>query len=417
MILSINNRGSFYIYATITFILMCVSNRVLYTRNIPIILLLLILIFQVGFFFFLCANSSSSSSIKMMILWVGIMSVVLYIKHPVSNYIRIISSFGSFANIACVLLLSRLDKYKLLEFISNVLSCILAISVVCWIFRLSGYAFPVFEYVDLQNDQHYLNNCYFFYDSVDFVSVIFPRFKGIFIEPGQLATPCVFLFFARGAEIRDWKNVILLVCILLSFSLAGYVCLLVGLFLKYLFTKGKSRIAYLLGFVLLIGSLSFYVFKYTNSDDPFVSLIIERLEYDEELGISGNNRTDYEFDAHFDQYMKSGKILFGMGDEIPIDYASWTNHSSGIKKFFVNFGLLGIITMIVLTIMLIKRNYCRQSLVFFIVIWLGFIVRDMLQTQFWFIIAILGFFNIKDIYLKENTNTYNKRLGKLDVIN
>lgn len=415
MTYSINNKSFFYIYATISFMLMCVSNRVLYTSHIPDFLLLFMFILQVGFFVILCANSSTSSSIKMMILWVGVMSVLLYINHPVNNYFRIITSFGSFANIACVLLLSRLDKYNLLEFITNVLTCILVISVVGWIFRLIGYTFPVFEYVDLQNNQHYLNNCYVFYDSADILSVIFPRFRGIFIEPGQLATPCVFLFFARGAKIRDWKNAILLLCILLSFSLAGYVCLLVGLFLKFLFTKGKARIAYILGFVLFIGTLSFYGIKYTKSDDPFVSLIIERLEYDEELGISGNNRTDSEFDTHFEQYIKSDKTLFGMGDEIPIGYASWTNHASGIKKFFVNFGLLGIITMIVLTVMLLYRNYCRQSLTFFIVIWLGFIVRDMLQTQFWLIIAILGFFNIKDIYLKDNIDSYNRRLDKLGV--
>jgi len=407
MTLSINNKRLFYIYATISFVLMCVSNRVLYTRNIPDLLLLFIYILQVGFFFILCANSRTSTSIKMMMLCVGVIYVLLYIKHPDNNYFRAIASFAGFANIACVLLLSRLDKFKLLEFITNVLTCILAISVVCWTFRLMGYAFPVFEYVDLQDDMHHLNNCYVFYESTDILSVVFPRFRGIFIEPGQLATPCVFLFFACGAKIKDWKNAILLVCILLSFSLAGYVCLLIGLFLKYLFTKGKARIVYILGFVLFIGTLSFYGIKYTNSDDPFVSLIIERLEYDEELGFPGNNRTDYEFDTHFDQYIKSGKILFGMGDEIPTGYASWTNHASGIKKFFVNFGLLGIITMIVLTILLLKRNYCRQSLVFFIVIWLGFIVRDMLHTQFWLIIAILGFFNIKHIYLKDNNNTYN----------
>lgn len=408
MTLSIKNKGLFYIYATITFTIMCMSNRVLYIRNIPESLFLFMFLFQVGFFVILCVNSSTSSSIKMTILWVGVMSVLLHINHSANNYFRTISSFGGFVNIACVLLLSKLDRCKLLEFITNVLTYILAISVICWTFRLMGYTFPVFEYVDLQNDMHYLNNCYVFYDNAGIVSVIFPRFRGIFIEPGQLATPCVFLFFARGAEIKDWKNAILLVCILFSFSLAGYVLLLVGLFLKYLFTEGKAKIAYILGFVLLIGSLSFYGFKYANSDDPLVSLIFERLEYDEELGISGNNRTDFEFDTHFEQYIKSDKILFGMGDEIPIGYASWTNHASGIKKFFVNFGLLGIIAMIALTVTLLYRNYCRQSLAFFIVIWLGFIVRDMLQTQFWLIIAILGFFNIKAIDLKDKTNTYKK---------
>lgn len=409
MTMSISNKRLFYIYAIIVFVLMCASNRTLYTNHISTLFTIIMCITQL-FFFIILLRNKIQNIVKYMIVLFGMMSFLLFFNTFNQTFGKAIYFIGTFSCTSSVLLLSHHDKDSLLDFISSILTTILAISVVGWLLRLSGFSFPVFEYVDLNDGTHDMTNNYIFYDSNKGFSSVFPRFRGIFIEPGQLATPCVFLFFARGAKIKDWKNAVLLFCILLSFSLAGYVCLLVGLFLKYLFTKGKTRIAYILGFVLFIGTLSFYVFKYTNSDDPFISLIIERLEYDEELGISGNNRTDTEFDTHFEQYLKSDKILFGMGDEIPIGYASWTNHASGIKKFFVYYGLLGIITMIVLTILLLKRNYCRQSLAFFIVIWLAFIARDMLQTQFWLIIAILGFFNIKEIYLKENTNTSNKRL-------
>jgi len=349
-------------------------------------------------------------SVALMVVLIGIMSFFLFYKHPDHSFFRVFFSIGSFSTLSSVLLLSQKDKQALLEFISNIMGVLLTISLLGWCLHLAGYTFPVFEYVDLKNDQHYLNNHYVFYDNANRLSDFFPRFRGFFIEPGQLATPCLFLFFARGAILKDKINIILMFAILLSFSLAGYVTLFIGLFLKNLFVDKKYKIARLLGFVLIISSIGWYSIKSASEDDPLMSLIIERLEYDEELGIAGNNRTDAEFDDHFVQFLKSDKIFWGMGDEIKPGYTSWTNHASGIKKFFVNFGLLGIITMIMLTYMLLKRNYCRETLIFFIIVWMSFLVRDMLQTRFWLIITILGFYNLHEQYL---TNVVkSKYLGK-----
>lgn len=392
MNLSINQKGLFYIYATIVFVMMCVSNRAMYTNHIPDIIFLLLSIIQLMFFCQSLGNKRKSKTTLIIVL-IGIMSFSLFYKHPDHSIFRAISTMGSFSTISSVLLLSQRDKSALLEFISNIMGILLTISLIGWCFYLVGYAVPVFEYIDLKNDMHYLNNHYIFYDSANRLTDLFPRFRGFFIEPGQLATPCVFLFFARGAILKDKINIILLSAILLSFSLAGYVALLVGLFLKNMFVVRNYKIARILGFVLIISSMAFYSIKRASENDPLFSLVIERLEYDEELGISGNNRTDVEFDYHFDQFLKSDKIFLGMGDEIKTGYANWTNHASGIKKFFVNFGLLGIITMVLITCLLLKQNYCRETLMFFVVIWLGFLVRDMLQTQFWLILAVLGFYN------------------------
>lgn len=392
MKLSINKKGMFYIYATIVFIMMCVSNRTMYTNHIPEILLLLLSIVQMVFFCMFLGNQRKHS-VALMIVLIGIMSFSLFYKYPNHSFFRVIISIGTFSTLSSILLLSQKDKGALLGFISNVMGLLLAVSLTGWCLYLVGYKFPVFENIDLKTDLHFLTNHYVFFENASSPS-IFPRFRGFFIEPGQLATPCTFLFFARGAIFKDKINIILLLAILISFSLAGYVALLVGLFLKNLFIEKKYKIARILGFVLILSSIGWYSIQNASKDDPLMSLVIERLEYDEELGIAGNNRTDSEFDNHFEQFLKSDKIFWGMGDEIKIGYESWTNHASGIKKFFVNFGLLGIITMILLTGLLLKRNYCRETLVFFVVIWMAFLVRDMLQTMFWLIIAILGFYNL-----------------------
>ena len=394
MILSANKKGLFYIYATIVFVLMCASNRIMYTNHISESIFLLLSVIQLLFFYIFLGNRRKHV-VDMILICFGFMSFLLFFKYPEHSVYRAIIYIGSFSTLSSVLLLSQRDKSALLEFISNVMSVLLTISLIGWCLYLAGYTFPVFEYVDFNTDTHFLNNYYVFYHSADAISDSFPRFRGFFVEPGQLATPCVYLFFARGAKLLDRKNIILLLAILFSFSLAGYVILLIGLFLKSLVIDKKFKIARIIGFVLVISSIGLYSIKNASENDPLMSLVIERLEYDEELGIAGNNRTSTDFDNHFDQFLKSDKIILGMGDEMRMDYSNWTNHASGIKKFFVNFGLMGIITMIMLTCLLLKYYYCRETLVFFIIIWMAFLVRDMLQTQFWLILAMLGFYNLK----------------------
>ena len=404
MSLSVKNRGLFYLYATIIFVMMCISNRTLYTNHIPDTFVMFLGIIQLVFFM-MFLGGSKHRSVFMLFLCIGIMILFSIFNYSNNSIYRVIINFGVFFSISSVLLLSNVDKKALLDFLSKVLFCILTISLVGWICHLVGYTPPVFDNVDFNNDVHNLNNHFVYYDIVDLMATIFPRFRGIFIEPGQLATPCVFLFFARGAKITDKINILLLLAILFSFSLVGYMVLIVGLFLNYLFVQGKYRIAKLLGYVLLLGLISFYLIKNANKDNPFTTLIIERLEYDEDLGISGNNRSDDLFDYNYDQFVRSDKIILGMGDEIKISNTSWTNHASGIKKFFVYYGLLGVVNMVLLTLLLLKVNYCRSTLVFFVVIWLSFLVRDMLQTHFWLTLTILGFYNLKrlDVCIPNDT--------------
>ena len=94
-----------------------------------------------------------------------------------------------------------------------------------------------------------------------------------------------------------------------------------------------------------------------------------------------------------------------MGDEIPLGESNWTNNASGIKKFLLNYGLISVICMLLLTLKLLKINFCRDSIVFFVVLWLAYIVRDLLQSQFWLIIAILGFYNLKFNSCNTNNTT------------
>ena len=376
---------------------MCVSNQVMYTNHIPDAFLFLLSFVPFFFFYIFSQKIGVSQKNFSLIFFVGLLYFLLFIKHPNNGLFRLIVMCGGWLNIASIILLSAKDKCKLLDIITNFIIVILIISSIGWILYLCGYGIPVYEYVDMHNDQHYLNNHFVFYDNAERDIFSIPRFRSVFIEPGQLATPCVYLFFARGGQFKDWKNIVLLISILLSFSLAGYVVLFLGIILNLIFVRRNVGIIKLLVLFSVMGTISFSIIKAANEDNPLYSLIFERLEYDEETGISGNDRSDTVFDVNFNKFVNSGDILFGIGDEMAEGEVNWANHASGIKKYLVNFGIVGVVTMILLTLLLLRMNYCRATLVFFIVIWTAYIVRDLLQSQFWLILAILGFFNLKNI--------------------
>ena len=386
-------KSLFFVYALLVYTWMCVSNQTLYTNFIPTAFLVLLSLVSLLVFVFFASRNKIRGTQAYIIILISIVYFLLLVKNPNVNIYRLIFTIGAISNLSALFFISVWDRLKLLEIISNLFVICLFFSICGWVMNLAGHPLPVLAYVDFNDDVHFLNNCILYYDNADFTFL--PRFRGFFIEPGQLATPCVFLFFARGGKFKDWRNIILLIAIVLSFSLAGYIALLIGVFLKSIFVSKKFRIVKLLLFTLIVGGAAFFTIQIADEDNPLYSLIIQRLEFDDEKGIAGNNRTDDVFEYHFSQYVKSSKILFGIGDELPAGDANWGNHASGIKKFFLNYGLIGVLCMLLLTLRLLKQNYCKEAIVFFIVLWVAYVVRDLLQSQFWLIIAILGFCNIK----------------------
>lgn len=55
--------------------------------------------------------------------------------------------------------------------------------------------------------------------------------------------------------------------------------------------------------------------SYNGGRNVLNEKILSRLQYDEDKGISGNNRTSHLADAYFEQYTNNGQILFGVGNQ------------------------------------------------------------------------------------------------------
>lgn len=303
------------------------------------------------------------------------------------NY-GLMNQVAFFLSMSSVLFLSLDEKKYLLNAITNCLVIILLISIPVWILHLIGMPLPHSGIIYHPNGFHEYYDYYFFrLAAAD--SVLFPRFCSVFLEPGQLATPCAFLWFLNGANFSR-KNIVLLVAIGLSFSLISYGLVMFGFVAARIISSKRRKVINTLLASAVVLSVSFY-FSNSGTDNPISTLIVSRLEYDNEMGIVGNNRLSTEFRARYDSFISSRDKYWGIHAHLVKDY-DWTKNSSGILKFVVHRGIIGFIIIMVFFWGLLFYNRSLANFMWIVILMAAFVVRDMLQTPLWCGLAIIGFF-------------------------
>ncbi|MDE5886617.1 MAG: hypothetical protein K2H46_03410 [Muribaculaceae bacterium] len=245
---------------------------------------------------------------------------------------------------------------------------------------LIGFAIKIFfvdlPYTEIENKNPFypnFKNYYFFillYD-LGFMS----RFHGMLTEPGHMGMFCALLLYVNGYTWKNWKNVVLTLSLIWSFSLAGYVLYLVGLLLyKLATTKSitKTVIKIVGVLALLVGGGILY---YSPTNDDLVSVaILSRLALDDKKGISGNNRNTASFTTQYEQFRKSEDYMCGMSTKKYNKAFDGTANSS--YKVFIM--LNGILSFICLIGFILANNYVypsKISLGFSLLIILSFFQR------------------------------------------
>lgn len=307
-----------------------------------------------------------------------------------SGIISFIWVMAFFLAMTSVIMLPIGEKRYLLKVLTNCFVIILLISIPAWILYLLGVPLPHSNLIYHSNGFHVFYDYYFFRLSQNASYALFPRFSSIFLEPGQLATPCAFLWFLNGANFSR-KNIILLVGLILSFSLIGYGLMIAGFITARLYRSARYRLVKVVFALIAVIAVSLYFSRNENSDDPVKTFIVSRLEYDTEKVITGNNRTSEYFDIRYELLMKSSDKYWGIYKELK-EGDNWTYNCSGYKKFIVHRGIIGFAVFLTFIFFLFWHNRCLSSFVFLILLLAGFFVRDMLQTPLWLSIAILGFY-------------------------
>lgn len=225
---------------------------------------------------------------------------------------------------------------KVSRMLAKTMAVLLIGSITFFFLYLLGFPLPGsnLEYGD---DFYSFTNYYWFLIDDRQLFAFFPRFQAVFPEPAYMGSAAALLLQTQRGNWRKWYCIILLIALLISFSLAGYIYLVAIIFTN-LWIRGKRL------FLKLILSISFLVafvvgaFFYNNGDNLVHDLILLRLEV-EDGEMAGNNRVSTNFDADYENFWNSSDIFFGREKENEFG-------DSGYKVFIYTYGLVGLALLV-----------------------------------------------------------------------
>ena len=169
------------------------------------------------------------------------------------------------------------------------------------------------------------------------------RFTGPFLEPGHLGMMITFLIFANQCNFKKWQIKVLAFICLFTLSLAAYVLLV----LAYVFTKLAQNTFPLKSFLsslMFIGILYAIVVNYNNGHNYVNEMIVERLQYDDERGFTGNNRVSLNINYYYERIFTDTQYLWnGYDRNFIAELAEEGSRGTGYFMYVVMYGLLGLI--------------------------------------------------------------------------
>lgn len=332
-------------------------------------------------------------------IWYGVISGIIYG----------IVMFLSFIPAVYLYILPVHRKQALLYFVTKWLAILIGISMIVFALVLLLNLTPPLGILiaDGFNYPPYLN--YFIYIKSTDAFSIFPRFNAFFLEPGHLAVICSFLLMANQFNFKKNKYCyILLLSVIMSFSVAGYVLLGVSYALLTI-----RNIRTLLGITIFGGILFLGAQLWDNGDNVLNELVFSRLQYDEDKGISGNNRTTPETDELFEQMIENGEIIIGIDNKEDIRI-----RGAGYKIFLIRYGVITTILIFCFYFALIPKSANKKyAYIFLFIIMLCFLQRAYPWWYSWLLPFALGVgivrkhtkLSLRRMKLQVNDKTSRKR--------
>lgn len=226
------------------------------------------------------------------------------------------------------------------------------------------------------------------------------RFNGPFIEPGDLGCICAFLLFAARYDFKRYKGLkYIAVALLATLSLAGWLMTAIG-YLLHMFDQNRLKGRSLFAIVILI--LGVYIFGtfYNQGDNVINNAILSRLQSDDEMGFSGNNRTSLlKMGAFYEMWDNPDVLWFGYTTN-DIEALNEKGKGAGFISQMVSSGLIGVVSMLLAFLLFSLKSSTRRFACFFFAI---FILYFLQRTDLWVIYIVSYVYGIV-------INEQNKRL-------
>ncbi len=376
-----------------TILVMLRSMRILYVRGLPEILT-----YGVGFFCFLIYFIKNFQKIERLNLFTVIIitllgAIYMFDRLRLSSF-NVVSTFSLVTIMlgAIVLLQCPIEqKRKVYNAYNITIQIMVGIGLLWWILYLCNVPLPY--YVD-NSDNFYFYHVYYFFNVVlsrDTFDIM-PRFAGPFLEPGHLGTMCVFLLYINGFRLKKIGNIVLLLGILFSLSLAAYGLLIGAVIITLFNLRRYVSILVMAVFFVLIGIGAQY---FNNGENPVYQLVFSRLELNENGDdIVGNNRTTGFFDLTYDKYLKTNDIWMGVGRRA---FGSQSDSSdnvtmgtAGFKRYFYLRGVAGLALILAFMLLYTFRYPSRMTIGFLIIYIIANWIRDYPTKEQWMYLFLLA---------------------------
>lgn len=331
-------------------------------------------------FFLIYINKSNITRQKKNLIVLAILAIL--ICSVTQNFIGKIANFLSFLPFLAFICLKDDRKLAIFNAIENILVAIFAISAICWGGYLSGVNFFPGRH-EMFNEYNFIN--YFFFVAPANVYTLIPRFQSIFIEPGYIGSLLALLLYIHNFNLKDWKCVVYLVSLIMTFSLAGYLIAITGFVWNKLFLNGTNKLKSFFLLLIATGGL-FCAINFNDGDNIVNNIVFSRLEPSAD-GTIRQNRTTDDFDAYFDRFITSEKALFG--DQETYNQKYKDSDSVGIKVFIVMNGLVGLVSYLLMLFILLKNVGISKKSIGMLALFLLFFVRGHLFSFSPFFLIVL----------------------------
>lgn len=157
------------------------------------------------------------------------------------------------------------------------------------------------------------------------------RLCGIFNEPGALGTVCALLFSIRYEHSKRGEKVLMILTILCTVSLAGFLLIFLFFAVKSVM-RSKKNIFYLLLLMCFVGVI--LLLPYIDFENKALNNFANRLRIVNGV-LAGDNRMSSAFSSFYDAFIKSGDKWFGLGtDYIELGGSSY-------KSYVIEYGIIG----------------------------------------------------------------------------
>lgn len=228
---------------------------------------------------------------------------------------------------------------KFVKLFSTLLVPGIILYLVHYVIKLPFFIIPSRNLVLVQE----YRNFGFFVEAVQDVDAI-PRFRFIFDEAGVVGTVCFYLLLFLRYDFKPWRNKIILLAGLLSFSLFFYI----GSFIMFFMMKITSVKRMLITVVTVL----IVVIALSNTE-VFNTLIYSRITNAQDL--IGEQRTQEVFNAHYDKYVQTPQLAIGngMGSEFALEERKAAIAS--YKVYIYEYGIGGVLLLVVIYYKLIRK--------------------------------------------------------------